>query len=41
MTENELSTYLKLTDCRLGLLINFGEDLIKHGISRVVNGLKN
>ena len=37
MTENEL----KLTDRRLGLLINFGFDLIKFGISRVVNGLKN
>jgi len=39
MTENELA---KIVDCRrLGLLINFGQDLIKDGISRVVNGLKN
>ena|SRR5579863_856688 len=37
----QLLTYLKLTNCRLGLLINFGEDLIKDGISRVVNGLKD
>ena len=26
-------------DCRLGLLINFGEELIRDGVSRVVNGL--
>ena len=39
--KRQLLTYLKLTDCRLGLLINFGADLIKDGISRVVNGLKN
>ena len=26
-------------DRKLGLLINFGENLIKDGISRVVNGL--
>jgi GxxExxY protein len=34
-----LLTYLRLTHCKLGLLINFGEELIKDGISRVVNGL--
>jgi GxxExxY protein len=34
-----LLTYLRLTDCRLGLLINFGEEKIKDGITRVVNGL--
>ena len=34
-----LLTYLRLTDCRLGLLINFGEELMKSGVSRVVNGL--
>ena len=32
-------TYLRLTDCRLGLLINFNEVLIKDGVHRVVNGL--
>ena len=37
--KKQLLTYLRLTDCRLGLLINFGSELIKHGISRVVNGL--
>ena len=31
-------TYLKLLDLRLGLIINFGEDQLKHGIKRVVNG---
>ena len=36
-----LLTYLKLADCRLGLLMNFGEELMKTGISRVVNGLKD
>ena len=32
-------TYVRLTHKRLGLLINFGEALIKNGISRIVNGL--
>ena len=35
----QLLTYLKLTDLKLGLLINFNEALIKDGIKRVVNGL--
>jgi GxxExxY protein len=34
-----LLTYLRLTDRRLGLLINFGENLLKDGFKRVVNGL--
>jgi GxxExxY protein len=34
----QLLTYLKLTDIRLGLLVNFNEALIKDGIKRVVNG---
>jgi len=33
-------TYLRLADRRLGLLINFGEELIKNGMSRVVNRLE-
>jgi GxxExxY protein len=33
-------TYLRLADKRLGLLINFNVDLIKDGIRRVVNRLK-
>ena len=35
-----LLTYLRLADRRLGLLINFGVELIKNGISRVVNRLE-
>ena len=38
--KKQLLTYLRLTDKRLGLLINFGDELIKNGISRVVNGLE-
>ncbi|MDT8411760.1 MAG: GxxExxY protein [Vicingaceae bacterium] len=32
-------TYLKLGEFKLGLLINFNVDLLKHGIKRVVNKL--
>ncbi len=35
-----LLTYLRLADKRLGLLINFGEELLKDGIHRVVNDFK-
>ena len=35
----QLLTYLKLTNCKLGMLINFNVDLIKNGIKRVVNNL--
>lgn len=35
----QLLTYLRLMKLRLGLLINFGEVLIKDGIKRVANGL--
>jgi GxxExxY protein len=31
-------TYLKLSSCKLGLLINFNVPKIKHGIRRVING---
>ena len=37
--KKQLLTYLRLADKRLGLLINFGTELIRDGISRVVNGL--
>jgi GxxExxY protein len=37
--KKQLLTYLRLTDGRLGLLINFGAELIKDGIARVANGL--
>jgi GxxExxY protein len=35
----QLLTYLRLTGLKLGLVINFGERLVKNGIPRVVNGL--
>jgi GxxExxY protein len=35
----QLRTYLRLTDLRLGLLVNFNVELIKDGIRRVVNQL--
>lgn len=35
----QVITYIRLADKRLGLLINFGEALIKDGITRLVNGL--
>lgn len=33
-------TYLRLSNLKLGLVINFGLRLLKHGIIRVVNGLE-
>lgn len=35
----QVLTYLKLTNCKLGLLINFNVALIKDGIHRIVNKL--
>jgi GxxExxY protein len=35
----QLRTYLRLMDKKLGLLINFNVNLIKDGITRVVNNL--
>jgi len=35
----QLLTYLRITGLKLGLLINFGESLIKNGIHRIVNNL--
>jgi GxxExxY protein len=37
----QVLTYLKLTNLKLGLLINFNENLIKDGIRRIVNGLED
>jgi GxxExxY protein len=37
--KKQLQTYLRLTGCKLGFLLNFGEALIKRGITRAVNGL--
>jgi GxxExxY protein len=36
----QLLTYLRLSDKKLGLLINFNSVLVKDGMKRVVNGLK-
>jgi GxxExxY protein len=38
--KKQLLTYLRLADKRLGLLINFGEEMLVNGISRVANGLQ-
>ena len=35
----QVLTYLRLTGIKLGLLINFNEELLKTGIKRIVNGL--
>ena len=35
----QLTTYLRLTSLRLGLLVNFNVPLIKNGIHRIVNNL--
>jgi GxxExxY protein len=35
----QLLTYLKLSGLKLGLLINFGQPLLKDGVTRLVNKL--
>ncbi len=35
--EAQLLSYLKLTGCRVGLLINFNVKLLKQGIRRIIN----
>ncbi len=37
--ETQVLTYLRLTGVKLGMVINFGEKLVKDGIHRVVNKL--
>jgi len=39
--KKQVQTYLRLTSCKLGFLLNFGEALMKRGITRVVNGLED
>ena len=34
----QLLTYLRLSNCKLGLLINFNVNLLKKGVKRVING---
>ncbi len=35
----QILTYLKLSNCKLGLLINFNSVLFKNGVKRVINGI--
>ena len=37
--KKQIQTYLRLTGHKLGYLLNFGEALMKHGITRAVNNL--
>ena len=39
--EAQVLTYLRQLDLQLGLVVNFGERLVKDGIHRLVNGLKS
>jgi GxxExxY protein len=39
--KKQVQTYLRLTGCKLGFLLNFGEALMKRSITRVVNGLED
>ena len=34
----QILTYLRLSNCKLGLLINFNVILLKNGVKRVING---
>jgi hypothetical protein len=38
--KKQVQTYLKLTGCKLGYLLNFGEEVMRTGITRCVNGLE-
>ena len=38
--KKQIQTYLRLSGCKLGYLLNFGEALMKKGITRCVNGLE-
>jgi GxxExxY protein len=35
--EAQLLSYLRLADCKVGLLINFNVKLLKYGIKRFIN----
>ena len=37
--KKQVQTYLRLTGCKMGFLLNFGEAPMKRGITRVVNVL--
>ena len=36
--KKQVLTYLRLTEIKLGYLLNFGEELMKDGISRILDG---
>ena len=36
--KKQLLTYLRLTDLKVGYLLNFGDALMKDGIRRIING---
>ena len=38
--KKQIQTYLRLSGMKLGYLLNFGEALMKNGITRAVNGLE-
>jgi len=38
--KKQVQTYLRLTGFKLGYLLNFGEAVMKTGITRCVNGLE-
>ena len=39
VNQKQVITYLRLTDLKLGLLVNFNNSLIKKGMQRIVNNL--
>jgi len=36
--KKQLLTYLKMTNTKLGYILNFGAELMKDGIARIING---
>jgi len=38
--KKQVLTYMRLTGCKLGYLLNFGEEVMKTGITRCVDGLE-
>jgi len=39
--KKQLLTYLKLSDTKLGFILNFGAGIMKNGIFRIINGALN
>ncbi len=39
--KKQVLTYMKLSGCKLGYLLNFGEELMTKGITRIVNRLED